>query len=69
MSLIKLLHKHKFNFQKPKILLKLLKSKGFTEIGRKGSHIRLKHSDGRWTQIAIHPILTLGKQRRIDIVI
>lgn len=40
---------------KPKILLQLLKSKGFIEVGGKGSHIRLKHSDGRWTQIAIHP--------------
>ncbi len=40
---------------KPKILLQLLKSKGFVEVGGKGSHVRLKHPDGRWTQIAIHP--------------
>ncbi|EKE06415.1 MAG: hypothetical protein ACD_19C00014G0029 [uncultured bacterium] len=40
---------------KPKILLQLLKSRGFVEVGGKGSHIRLKHPDGRWTQIAIHP--------------
>lgn len=40
---------------KPKILLNLLKSKGFIEVGGKGSHIRLKHPDGKWTQIAIHP--------------
>ena len=40
---------------KPKILLQFLKSKGFIEVGGKGSHIRLKNPDGRWTQIAIHP--------------
>jgi len=40
---------------KPKKLLQLLKSKGFVEVGGKGSHVRLKHPDGRWTQIAIHP--------------
>lgn len=40
---------------KPKVLLKLLKSRGFVEVGGKGSHIRIKHPDGRWTQIAIHP--------------
>ncbi|MEK7472486.1 MAG: type II toxin-antitoxin system HicA family toxin [Patescibacteria group bacterium] len=40
---------------KPKILLKILKSKGFVEVGGKGSHVRLKHQDGRWTQVAIHP--------------
>ena len=27
----------------------------FTQTGGKGSHIRLKHADGRWTQVAVHP--------------
>lgn len=51
---------------KPKILLQLLKSKGFVEVGGKGSHVRLKHPDGRWTQIAIHPkSIPQGTLRRI----
>lgn len=40
---------------KAKELLKALYRLGFYEVGRKGSHIRLKHGDGRWTQVAIHP--------------
>ncbi|KKP46492.1 MAG: YcfA-like protein [Candidatus Woesebacteria bacterium GW2011_GWA1_33_30] len=59
---------------KPKILLRCLKSKGFIEIGEKGSHVRLKHKDGRWTQVAVHakpiPRGTLRKilnQSKIDI--
>jgi predicted RNA binding protein YcfA (HicA-like mRNA interferase family) len=39
---------------KPKLLLKELKSLGFEKVGARGSHIRLKHADGRWTQIAVH---------------
>lgn len=39
---------------KPRKLIKALIQLGFQEIGGKGSHIRLKHSDGRWTQVAIH---------------
>ena len=39
---------------KPKALLKALTQLGFREVGGKGSHIRLKHSDGRWTQVAVH---------------
>jgi len=36
-------------------MLKILKKLGFEKIGSKGSHIRLKHADGRTTQVAIHP--------------
>jgi predicted RNA binding protein YcfA (HicA-like mRNA interferase family) len=39
---------------KPNKLVKYLESNGFVEVGRKGSHVRLKHVDGRWTQVAIH---------------
>lgn len=39
---------------KPKSLLSTLKKQGFVEVGGKGSHIRLKHPDGRWTQVAVH---------------
>lgn len=40
---------------KPQKLVKILQRLGFKEIGRRGSHVRLKHPDGRWTQVAIHP--------------
>lgn len=40
---------------KPAKLVILLKKKGFTVVGGKDSHIRLRHSDGRWTQVAVHP--------------
>ncbi len=36
-------------------LIAVLKRNGFVDVGGKGSHIRLKHSDGRWTQVAVHP--------------
>ncbi len=40
---------------KPQRLLKALAKLGFEEYKGKGSHRRLKHKDGRWTQVAIHP--------------
>ena len=40
---------------KPQKLIKILKRYGFVEVGKRGSHIRLKHPDGRWTQVAVHP--------------
>ena len=40
---------------KGRSMIKLLKKLGFIETNRKGSHIRFKHSNGRVTQIAIHP--------------
>lgn len=40
---------------KGKDLIKTLEKFGFTQTGGKGSHIRLRHSDGRWTQVAVHP--------------
>jgi len=39
---------------KPQKLLKILKRLGFTKVGSRGSHIRVKHKDGRWTQVAVH---------------
>ncbi|MDP1743925.1 MAG: type II toxin-antitoxin system HicA family toxin [Candidatus Amesbacteria bacterium] len=35
-------------------LIKTLEKFGFVQTGGKGSHIRLKHPDGRWTQVAVH---------------
>lgn len=40
---------------KGKDLIKALNKLGFYKIGGKGSHTRLKHHDGRWTQVAVHP--------------
>ncbi len=40
---------------KGKQLIKALKKLGFAEESAKGSHFRLKHPDGRWTQVAVHP--------------
>ena len=40
---------------KGKELLKALRKLGFTEVGKKGSHVRVSNPDGRWTQIAVHP--------------
>jgi len=39
---------------KPKGLIKILERYGFREVGKRGSHVRLKHVDGRWTQVAVH---------------
>ncbi|OGY27430.1 MAG: hypothetical protein A2Z42_05050 [Candidatus Woykebacteria bacterium RBG_19FT_COMBO_43_10] len=39
---------------KPLELIKALNKLGFVEKKAKGSHRRLVHSDGRWTQVAVH---------------
>jgi len=40
---------------KGKELIKALRKLGFAKTGSKGSHVRLSHPDGRWTQVAVHP--------------
>ena len=40
---------------KPPQLIRFLGKLGFVQGKGKGSHIRLTHSDGRWTQVAVHP--------------
>lgn len=40
---------------KPKKLIKFLEKLGFVQGKGRGNHIRLVHSDGRWTQVAVHP--------------
>ena len=40
---------------KGKQLIGILERLGFTIAGKRGSHVRLVHSDGRWTQVAVHP--------------
>ena len=40
---------------KPLELTRALKKLGFVEKSARGSHRRLVHPDGRWTQVAVHP--------------
>lgn len=40
---------------KGKHLITVLEKLGFKVVGKRGSHFRLSHSDGRWTQVAVHP--------------
>lgn len=40
---------------KPQRLIKFLEKLGFEKDGGRGSHIRMTHADGRWTQVAVHP--------------
>ena len=40
---------------KPLKMIKFLEKLGFVQGKGKGSHIRLAHPDGRWTQVAVHP--------------
>lgn len=40
---------------KPQKLLKALIRLGFNKVAGRGSHTKLVHPDGRWTQVAAHP--------------
>ncbi len=42
-------------------LIKILKKIGFEEIRQKGSHVILKHGDGRTTVVPIHSGTDIGK--------
>ncbi|MBI5358894.1 type II toxin-antitoxin system HicA family toxin [Candidatus Amesbacteria bacterium] len=55
-------------------LIKTLEKFGFVQTGGKGSHVRLKHPDGRWTQVAVHPkpiptgtLRAIIRQSKLDI--
>lgn len=51
---------------RPKDLVKALLKVGFTKDHQTGSHIYLKHSDGRLTSVSIHPgTIPLGTMRAI----
>lgn len=39
---------------KPKQAIRALERLGFRQYKKRGSHVRLKHPDGRWTQVAVH---------------
>ena len=40
---------------KGKQLIAILERLGFKIVGKRGSHVRLKHPNGKWTQVAVHP--------------
>ena len=40
---------------KPQRLIKFLEKLGFEKGEGRGSHVRMIHPDGRWTQVAVHP--------------
>ena len=51
---------------KAKQLIKFLIKIGFAKTKGRGSHIRLVHPDGRWTQVAVHPgPIPVGTLRKI----
>lgn len=46
---------------KPKKVLKLLEKLGFLVVRQRGSHIRLKHADGRKTTVPVHSGDEIGR--------
>lgn len=51
---------------RPKDLVKALLKVGFTKDRQTGSHVYLKHPDGRLTSVSIHPVtIPLGTMRAI----
>ena len=42
-------------------LIKVLKNHGFKVVRQKGSHVRLRHADGRVTSVPIHSGQDIGK--------
>lgn len=49
-------------------MCKLLEKAGFQKIHQKGSHIRYKHPDGRFTVVPIHANEDLGKGLLMEIL-
>lgn len=42
-----------------KQLLRILRRHGFVEVGQRGSHVKLRHADGRYTTVPVHPGRTI----------
>ena len=49
-------------FSKNRKLIKILKKAGFIKYHQAGSHLQLKHPDGRRTTIPNHPTQELGRK-------
>ena len=43
-----------------KDLIKILEKLGFENVHQKGSHVRMKHADGRRTTIPVHSVEKVG---------
>lgn len=43
-----------------KDLIRILQKQGFTVVRQKGSHVRLKHEDGRKTSVPVHSGESVG---------
>ncbi|MBI3289842.1 type II toxin-antitoxin system HicA family toxin [Candidatus Microgenomates bacterium] len=51
---------------KTKDLVKALQKAGFSKVRQTGSHVYLRHSDGRLTSVSVHPgTVPLGTMRAI----
>ena len=46
----------------PEKVIRALENVGFRQIGQKGSHLFMRHPDGRTTLITIHPGEKIGKE-------
>lgn len=42
-------------------VIRALEKRGFTAVRQKGSHVRLRHDDGRVTSVPNHPGQDIGK--------
>lgn len=52
----------------PEVLIKALRRIGFQSVRQKGSHLIMKHPDGRSTVIPVHPGEKLGRGLLMEII-
>jgi predicted RNA binding protein YcfA (HicA-like mRNA interferase family) len=52
----------------PEVMIKALKRIGFQPVRQKGSHLIMKHPDGRSTVIPVHPGEELGRGLLMEIM-
>ena len=52
----------------PEVVIKALRRIGFLPVRQKGSHLFMKHPDGRSTVIPVHPGEELGRGILIEIM-
>jgi predicted RNA binding protein YcfA (HicA-like mRNA interferase family) len=52
----------------PEVVIKALRMIGFQPVRQKGSHLIMKHPDGRSTVIPVHPGEELGRGILMEII-
>jgi predicted RNA binding protein YcfA (HicA-like mRNA interferase family) len=52
----------------PEVVIKVLRRIGFLPVRQKGSHLIMKHPDGRSTVIPVHPGEELGRGILMEIM-